>query len=138
MHEKFAFLIFFNLLNFLRLFFRILIAFDENMWGIFIYENVPHVFLSSPLFVAVIFFWFLTIYYLYWTKVISPELIREVEARMNRNYLPPSLKHANPSAVGSPPTGNSYILSSKQRHLGRTCKLPTVQEVMGKFIKRRM
>lgn len=69
-------------------------------------------------------------------KVISPELIREVEARMNRNYLPPSLKHANQGAVGSPPTSNSYILSSQQRRFGRACKLPTVQENMGKFISK--
>lgn len=69
-------------------------------------------------------------------KVISPELIREVEARMNRNYLPPSLKQAvNQGAVGSPPTSNSYILSSQQRRFGKACKLPTVQEVMGELNK---
>jgi hypothetical protein len=62
-------------------------------------------------------------------KVISPDLIREVEARMNRNYLPPSLINAN-QVSGSPPS-NSYVIS-QQRRYGRACKLPTVQEVMGK------
>lgn len=61
-------------------------------------------------------------------KVISPDLIREVEARMNRNYLPPSLKQSQIS--GSPPS-NSYVMP-QQRRFGRACKLPTVQEVMGK------
>lgn len=61
-------------------------------------------------------------------KVISPDLIREVEARMNRNYLPPSLKQSQIS--GSPPS-NSYVMP-QQKRFGRTCKLPTVQEVMGK------
>lgn len=61
-------------------------------------------------------------------KVISPDLIREVEARMNRNYLPPSLKH---QVSGSPPS-NSYVMP-QQRRFGRACKLPTVQEVMGKL-----
>lgn len=64
-------------------------------------------------------------------KVISPDLILEVEARMNRNYLPPSLKNAS-QISGSPPT-NSYIMQ-QQRRYGRACKLPTVQEVMSKLI----
>lgn len=67
--------------------------------------------------------------------VISPELIREVEARMNRNYLPPALKLAN-SCVGpnSPPSIPTppppfQTTSAVVRRYGRTCKLPTVQEV---------
>lgn len=48
---------------------------------------------------------------------------------MNRNYLPPSLKHAS-QISGSPPS-NSYVMP-QQRRFGRACKLPTVQEVMGK------
>lgn len=47
---------------------------------------------------------------------------------MNRNYLPPSLKQSQVS--GSPPS-NSYVMP-QQRRYGRACKLPTVQEVMGK------
>lgn len=70
--------------------------------------------------------------------VISPELIREVETRMNRNYLPPALKmhntnvgpHSPPTTVTSPSTSSAH---STARRIGvRTCKLPTVQEV-GKF-----
>lgn len=61
--------------------------------------------------------------------MISPDLIREVEARMNRNYLPPSIFNAN-QVSGSPPS-NSYVIP-QQRRFGRACKLPTVQEVMGK------
>lgn len=49
---------------------------------------------------------------------------------MNRNYLPPSLKHTM-QVSGSPPS-NSYVMP-QQRRYGRACKLPTVQEVMGKF-----
>lgn len=49
---------------------------------------------------------------------------------MNRNYLPPSLKHAS-QVSGSPPS-NSYVMP-QQRRFGRACKLPTVQEVMGKL-----
>lgn len=49
---------------------------------------------------------------------------------MNRNYLPPSLVNAH-QVSGSPPS-NSYVIS-QQRRYGRTCKLPTVQEVMGKW-----
>lgn len=48
---------------------------------------------------------------------------------MNRNYLPPSLKHTS-HISGSPPS-NSYVMP-QQRRFGRACKLPTVQEVMGK------
>lgn len=69
--------------------------------------------------------------------VISPELIREVEARMNRNYLPPALKLANscvgpnsPPAISVPPQFQTTACSSAVvRRYGRTCKLPTVQEV---------
>lgn len=90
--------------------------------------------------------------------VISPELIREVEARMNRDYLPPSLKMQHHNSVGggpqSPPvpmapttaavpaTCQMPIAVSHQsslsaannnaivmRRFGRACKLPTVQEV---------
>lgn len=72
--------------------------------------------------------------------VISPELIREVEARMNRNYLPPALKMAHscagpnsPPAISTPPpqlqtTACSSAVVRRYGH-GRTCKLPTVQEV---------
>lgn len=51
-------------------------------------------------------------------KVISPELIREVEFRMNRNYLPPALKLQNNNPISlsqSPPKssgGHSYIGST--------------------------
>ncbi|CRK86177.1 CLUMA_CG000076, isoform A [Clunio marinus] len=62
--------------------------------------------------------------------VISPDLIREVEARMNRNYLPPSLKHA--AQISSSPPQNSYVMP-QQRRFGKACKLPTVQEVMGRY-----
>jgi hypothetical protein len=48
---------------------------------------------------------------------------------MNRNYLPPSVLNAG-QVAGSPPS-NSYVIS-QQRRYGRACKLPTVQEVMGK------
>ncbi|XP_046809346.1 uncharacterized protein LOC111687054 isoform X1 [Lucilia cuprina] len=47
--------------------------------------------------------------------VISPELIREVESRMNRNYLPPALKLQSNTSVSlsqSPPKssgGHSYV-----------------------------
>jgi len=51
---------------------------------------------------------------------------------MNRNYLPPSLKHVNQGVSGSPPSNNSYVMP-QQRRFGRACKLPTVQEVMGKL-----
>lgn len=68
---------------------------------------------------------------------ISPELIREVEARMNRNYLPPALKMhtgTNGTAAHSPPTvslsGPSTMSALARRAInGRACKLPTVQEV---------
>ncbi|XP_059615059.1 uncharacterized protein LOC132260760 [Phlebotomus argentipes] len=53
--------------------------------------------------------------------VISPELIREVEARMNRNYLPPSLMQNS--------QGQLQQNTSAARRFGRACKLPTVQEV---------
>ncbi|CAH1642186.1 unnamed protein product [Spodoptera littoralis] len=36
--------------------------------------------------------------------VISPELVMEVEARMKRNYLPPSMQYQNQSGYQSPPT----------------------------------
>lgn len=35
-------------------------------------------------------------------KVIDPSLIREVEARMKRNYLPPSLMNGTPQQMSSP------------------------------------
>lgn len=57
--------------------------------------------------------------------VISPELIREVEARMNRNYLPPSLMQNS--------QGQLQQNTSAARRFGRACKLPTVQEV-GEFV----
>lgn len=50
---------------------------------------------------------------------------------MNRNYLPPSLKQ--PVQISSSPPSNSYVMP-QQRRVGRTCKLPTVQEAMGKFV----
>lgn len=75
--------------------------------------------------------------------VISPELIREVEARMNRNYLPPSLIMQNTcSGPQSPPTCTTMVVTSiptspanttVARRFGRACKLPTVQEV-GEFL----
>lgn len=44
--------------------------------------------------------------------VISPELIREVETRMNRNYLPPALKMQQRNNSGglsqSPPTSGGH------------------------------
>lgn len=66
--------------------------------------------------------------------VISPELIREVEARMNRNYLPPALKMQSPAGgqSQSPPASaqaTSASASSNRRFGSRPCKLPTVQEV---------
>ncbi|XP_037947245.1 uncharacterized protein LOC119679130 [Teleopsis dalmanni] len=90
--------------------------------------------------------------------VISPELIREVESRMNRNYMPPALKMQQSTNVilsQSPPSGtfgahshsgSSNILQAQslttssvplasscaannRRIYGRACKLPTVQEV---------
>lgn len=76
------------------------------------------------------------------TAVISPDLIREVESRMNRNYLPPALKmhntnvgpHSPPTTVSNPSAPSAH---STARRIGvRTCKLPTVQEV-GKFCVRR-
>lgn len=90
--------------------------------------------------------------------VISPDLIREVEARMNRNYLPPSLMSATANipqsnvggqsiAHNSPPpasprqivqtpsTSNNIIIQgTRSSRYGRTCKLPTVQEI-GKYYK---
>ncbi|GAB0100785.1 Non-specific serine/threonine protein kinase [Sergentomyia squamirostris] len=54
--------------------------------------------------------------------VISPELIREVEARMNRNYLPPSLMQNSQGQL-------QQNTSAASRRFGRACKLPTVQEV---------
>jgi hypothetical protein len=78
--------------------------------------------------------------------VISPDLIREVEARMNRNYLPPSLnklqQHTQNCGGQSPPSATQLMscsppggaaASAVPRRLGRTCKLPTVQEV-GKYL----
>lgn len=44
---------------------------------------------------------------------------------MNRNYLPPSLK--GPS--NSPPSSQPQPSQVQMRRFGRTCKLPTVQEV---------
>lgn len=72
---------------------------------------------------------------------ISPELIREVEARMNRNYLPPALKmhtNTNGSLSHTPATVSlsapSTMSALARRAInGRACKLPTVQEV-GKFV----
>ncbi|XP_055309782.1 uncharacterized protein LOC129573368 isoform X2 [Sitodiplosis mosellana] len=71
--------------------------------------------------------------------VISDELIREVETRMNRNYLPPSLKlhcsnnagQHSPPTVGqcSPATNTSAMLTARRTFGSRACKLPTVQEV---------
>lgn len=52
---------------------------------------------------------------LFCSKVISPEVIREVEARMKREYVPPSLP-----------------LVSTPRHIHRVSQvsvLPTVQEL---------
>lgn len=49
------------------------------------------------------------------SKVICPELIREVESRMNRNYLPPALKLQQNNCVGfsqSPPNVASTPYSS--------------------------
>ena len=49
--------------------------------------------------------------------VISPELIREVESRMKRNYLPPALKMQNQQQQNvtnlsqSPPTNNFAAFS---------------------------
>lgn len=74
--------------------------------------------------------------------VISDELIREVETRMNRNYLPPSLKlhcvngagqHSPPTVATSPTTNSSAMLAARRTFGSRACKLPTVQEV-GKFV----
>uniref|UniRef100_A0A8D8CW71 non-specific serine/threonine protein kinase n=1 Tax=Culex pipiens TaxID=7175 RepID=A0A8D8CW71_CULPI len=44
--------------------------------------------------------------------VISPDLVREVEARMNRNYLPPSLMTAPPSMAAPPPAHMSSSVSA--------------------------
>ncbi|KAH9631663.1 hypothetical protein HF086_001426 [Spodoptera exigua] len=41
--------------------------------------------------------------------VISPELVMEVEARMKRNYLPPSMQYQNQSGYQSPPTPTGPI-----------------------------
>nr|XP_049707086.1 uncharacterized protein LOC110377828 isoform X1 [Helicoverpa armigera]XP_049707087.1 uncharacterized protein LOC110377828 isoform X2 [Helicoverpa armigera]XP_049707088.1 uncharacterized protein LOC110377828 isoform X3 [Helicoverpa armigera]XP_049707089.1 uncharacterized protein LOC110377828 isoform X4 [Helicoverpa armigera]XP_049707090.1 uncharacterized protein LOC110377828 isoform X5 [Helicoverpa armigera]XP_049707091.1 uncharacterized protein LOC110377828 isoform X6 [Helicoverpa armigera] len=41
--------------------------------------------------------------------VISPELVMEVEARMKRNYLPPSMQYQNQSGYQSPPTPTGTI-----------------------------
>lgn len=69
------------------------------------------------------------------SSVISDELIREVETRMNRNYLPPALKlhisnnagqHSPPTVAQCPTTNTSAIA---RRFGSRACKLPTVQEV---------
>lgn len=76
--------------------------------------------------------------------VISDELIREVETRMNRNYLPPALKlhcsnnagqHSPPTVAPCPANTNpSTILTARRTFGSRTkCKLPTVQEQVGKF-----
>lgn len=74
--------------------------------------------------------------------VISDELIREVETRMNRNYLPPALKlhcannagqHSPPTVANSPTPNSSAMLAARRTFNSRACKLPTVQEV-GKFV----
>lgn len=75
--------------------------------------------------------------------VISDELIREVETRMNRNYLPPALKlhssnnagpHSHsPPTVGPCPATNTSAMLTARRYGPRACKLPTVQEV-GKLL----
>lgn len=74
--------------------------------------------------------------------VISDELIREVETRMNRNYLPPALKLHNSNNIGqqSPPTvvtsqstNTSAMITARRTFGSRACKLPTVQEV-GKLL----
>ncbi|XP_013176783.1 PREDICTED: serine/threonine-protein kinase par-1 isoform X1 [Papilio xuthus] len=50
--------------------------------------------------------------------VISPELVMEVERRMNRNYLPPSIQggyqYQNQSGYQSPPTGTNPTQSVPQ------------------------
>lgn len=79
--------------------------------------------------------------------VISPDLVREVEARMKRNYLPPSLanypmgnsytgnQNCNVAPSQSPPLSmpsitTGQVPSNGQRRYGRTYnKLPTVMEV---------
>lgn len=75
--------------------------------------------------------------------VISDELIREVETRMNRNYLPPALKlhcsnnagqHSPPTVTPCPANTNPSTMLTARRTFGsRACKLPTVQEV-GKLV----
>ncbi|XP_061401261.1 uncharacterized protein LOC133337013 [Musca vetustissima] len=57
--------------------------------------------------------------------VISPELIREVESRMNRNYLPPALKMQSNYSGGfslSPPSGVSSSYNSSTNN----CNYPVV------------
>lgn len=78
----------------------------------------------------------------------------EVEARMKRYYVPPSINSQyipnynnnsmvpnhhipNPpsssvSGVHSPPTSSSGLIN--RNRMGRTCKLPTVQEI-GKILR---
>lgn len=64
----------------------------------------------------------------YWLAVISPELVMEVEARMNRQYTPPNLHPAGTIPV-TVPRSKAYPRPKKPSGL------PTVQEnnSRGKF-----
>lgn len=58
-------------------------------------------------------------------KVISPELVLEVEARMRRNYLPTSLLPNSGGPTAPTPRKHSRHHATVKPHL------PTVQEMQG-------